>query len=286
MFGYACNETPELMPLPINLAHKLSYRLAKVRKKGILDYLRPDGKSQVTVEYKDGKPSRIHTILISTQHDPVIGTISDNEKIQEIIAKDLKEQVINHVFKKEKIKPDKDTKILINPSGRFVIGGPQGAAGLTGRKIIVDTYGGYSRHGGGAFSGKDPTKVDRSAAYAARYVAKNIVAAGLAEKCEIELAYAIGVAEPISILVDTFGTGKISDDNLSELVSKNFDLRPQGIINKFDLRGLPAKNGGKFYQKLAAYGHFGRTDLDIPWEETDKAETLKEQAEKYLTAKV
>ncbi len=286
MFGYACNETPELMPLPINLAHKLSYRLAKVRKKGILDYLRPDGKSQVTVEYKDGKPSRIHTILISTQHDPVIGTISDNEKIQEIIAKDLKEQVINHVFKKEKIKPDKDTKILINPSGRFVIGGPQGDAGLTGRKIIVDTYGGYSRHGGGAFSGKDPTKVDRSAAYAARYVAKNIVAAGLAEKCEIELAYAIGVAEPISILVDTFGTGKISDNNLSELVSKNFDLRPQGIINKFDLRGLPAKNGGKFYQKLAAYGHFGRTDLDIPWEETDKAETLKEQAEKYLTAKV
>lgn len=286
MFGYACNETPELMPLPINLAHKLSYRLAKVRKKGILDYLRPDGKSQVTVEYKDGKPSRIHTILISTQHDPVIGTISDNEKIQEIIAKDLKEQVINHVFKKEKIKPDKDTKILINPSGRFVIGGPQGDAGLTGRKIIVDTYGGYSRHGGGAFSGKDPTKVDRSAAYAARYVAKNIVAAGLAEKCEIELAYAIGVAEPISILVDTFGTGKISDDNLSELVSKNFDLRPQGIINKFDLRGLPAKNGGKFYQKLAAYGHFGRTDLEIPWEETDKAETLKEQAEKYLTAKV
>ena len=286
MFGYACNETPELMPLPINLAHKLSYRLAKVRKKGILDYLRPDGKSQVTVEYKDGKPSRIHTILISTQHDPVIGTISDNEKIQEIIAKDLKEQVINHVFKKEKIKPDKDTKILINPSGRFVIGGPQGDAGVTGRKIIVDTYGGYSRHGGGAFSGKDPTKVDRSAAYAARYVAKNIVAAGLAEKCEIELAYAIGVAEPISILVDTFGTGKISDNNLSELVSKNFDLRPQGIINKFDLRGLPAKNGGKFYQKLAAYGHFGRTDLDIPWEETDKAETLKEQAEKYLTAKV
>ena len=286
MFGYACNETPELMPLPINLAHKLSYRLAKVRKKGILDYLRPDGKSQVTVEYKDGKPSRIHTILISTQHDPVIGTISDNEKIQEIIAKDLKEQVINHVFKKEKIKHDKDKKILINPSGRFVIGGPQGDAGLTGRKIIVDTYGGYSRHGGGAFSGKDPTKVDRSAAYAARYVAKNIVAAGLAEKCEIELAYAIGVAEPISILVDTFGTGKISDNNLSELVSKNFDLRPQGIINKFDLRGLPAKNGGKFYQKLAAYGHFGRTDLDIPWEETDKAETLKEQEKKYLTAKV
>lgn len=286
MFGYACNETPELMPLPINLAHKLSYRLAKVRKKGILDYLRPDGKSQVTVEYKDGKPARIHTILISTQHDPVIGTISDNEKIQKIIAKDLKEQVIEHVFKKEKIKPDKDTKILINPSGRFVIGGPQGDAGLTGRKIIVDTYGGYSRHGGGAFSGKDPTKVDRSAAYAARYVAKNIVASGLAEKCEIELAYAIGVAEPISVLVDTFGTGKISDENLSELVSKNFDLRPQGIINKFDLRGLPAKNGGTFYQKIAAYGHFGRTDLDIPWEETDKIDILKKQAEKYLTAKV
>ena len=281
MFGYACNETPELMPLPISLAHKLSYRLSRVRKKGIVDYLRPDGKSQVTVEYKDGKPSRIHTILISTQHDPVIGTISDNSKVQEIIKNDIKQHVIDYVFKNERIKPDEDTIILVNPSGRFVIGGPQGDAGVTGRKIIVDTYGGYSRHGGGAFSGKDPTKVDRSAAYAARYVAKNIVKAGLAEKCEIELAYAIGVADPISILVDTFGTGKISDEDLAELVNNNFDLRPVGIINKFDLRNLPAKNGGKFYQKLAAYGHMGRTDIEVPWEETDKAEVLKTQAEKY-----
>lgn len=281
MFGYACDETPELMPLPISLAHKLSYRLSRVRKKGIVDYLRPDGKSQVTVEYVDGKPARIHTILISTQHDPVIGTESDNKKVQEIIQRDIKEHVIDYVFKNEKIKPDSDTIILVNPSGRFVIGGPQGDAGLTGRKIIIDTYGGYSRHGGGAFSGKDPTKVDRSAAYAARYVAKNIVKAGLAEKCEIELAYAIGVAEPVSIMVDTFGTGKISDEDLSELVGKNFDLTPAGIIKNFDLRNLPAKNGGKFYQKLAAYGHMGRTDIEVPWEETDKAETLKTQAEKY-----
>lgn len=281
MFGYACDETPELMPLPISLAHKLSYRLSRVRKKGIVDYLRPDGKSQVTVEYKDGKPSRIHTILISTQHDPVIGTISDNSKVQEIIKNDIRQNVIDYVFKNERIKPDENTIILVNPSGRFVIGGPQGDAGVTGRKIIVDTYGGYSRHGGGAFSGKDPTKVDRSAAYAARYVAKNIVKAGLAEKCEIELAYAIGLAEPISVLVDTFGTGKISDEDLAELVNNNFDLRPVGIIKKFDLRNLPAKNGGKFYQKLAAYGHMGRTDIEVPWEETDKAEVLKTQAEKY-----
>ena len=281
MFGYACNETPELMPLPISLAHRLSYRLSRVRKKGIVDYLRPDGKSQVTVEYVDGKPARIHTVLISTQHDPVIGTESDNQKVQAIIKKDIKEHVIDYVFKNEKIKPDENTIILVNPSGRFVIGGPQGDAGLTGRKIIVDTYGGYSRHGGGAFSGKDPTKVDRSAAYAARYVAKNIVKAGLAEKCEIELAYAIGVAEPVSVLVDTFGTGKISDDDLSELINKNFDLKPVGILNKFDLRNLPAKNGGKFYQKLAAYGHMGRTDLEVPWEETDKAEELQVQAQAY-----
>lgn len=281
MFGYACNETPELMPLPISLAHKLSYRLSRVRKKGIVDYLRPDGKSQVTVEYVDGKPARIHTVLISTQHDPVIGTISDNAKVQEIICNDIKQHVVDYVFKNERIKPDEKTIILVNPSGRFVIGGPQGDAGVTGRKIIVDTYGGYSRHGGGAFSGKDPTKVDRSAAYAARYVAKNIVKAGLAEKCEIELAYAIGVAEPISVLVDTFGTGKISDEDLAELVNNNFDLRPVGIINKFDLRNLPAKNGGKFYQKLAAYGHMGRTDIEVPWEETEKAESLKTQAEKY-----
>ena len=281
MFGYACNETPELMPLPISLAHKLSYRLSRVRKKGIVDYLRPDGKSQVTVEYVDGKPARIHTVLISTQHDPVIGTESNNEKVQEIINRDIREHVIDYVFKKEAIKPDENTIILVNPSGRFVIGGPQGDAGLTGRKIIVDTYGGYSRHGGGAFSGKDPTKVDRSAAYASRYVAKNVVASGIAEKCEIELAYAIGVAEPVSILVDTFRTGKISDDDISEIVNELFDLRPVAIINKFDLRGLPAKNGGKFYQKLAAYGHMGRTDIAVPWEETDMAEAISEKAEKY-----
>ena len=278
MFGYACNETPELMPLPISLAHKLSYRLAQVRKQGILSYLRPDGKSQVTVEYVGGKPSRIHTVLISTQHDDVIDGISDNAQIQAKIREDIKKYVIDYVFENETIKLDDETKILVNPSGRFVVGGPQGDAGLTGRKIIVDTYGGYSRHGGGAFSGKDPTKVDRSAAYASRYVAKNVVAAGLAEKCEIELAYAIGVAEPISIMVDTFGTGKISDDEISELVSKNFDLRPAAIIKNFDLRNLPAKNGGKFYQLLAAYGHMGRTDIDVPWEHTDKADALKSQA--------
>ena len=278
MFGYACNETPELMPLPISLAHKLSYRLAQVRKQGILSYLRPDGKSQVTVEYVDGKPARIHTVLISTQHDDVIDGISDNAKIQAKIREDIKKYVIDYVFENEEIKLDSETKILVNPSGRFVVGGPQGDAGLTGRKIIVDTYGGYSRHGGGAFSGKDPTKVDRSAAYAARYVAKNVVAAGLAEKCEIELAYAIGVAEPISIMVDTFGTGKVSDDEISKLVSKNFDLRPAAIIKNFDLRNLPAKNGGKFYQLLAAYGHMGRTDIDVPWEHTDKADALKSQA--------
>ncbi|MBR1619071.1 methionine adenosyltransferase [bacterium] len=278
MFGYACNETPELMPLPISLAHKLSYRLAQVRKQGLVDYLRPDGKSQVTVEYKDGKPFRIHTVLLSTQHNPSISGIADNEKVQEIIKNDLKKLVIDYVFESCDIKPDEDTIILINPSGRFVIGGPQGDSGLTGRKIIVDTYGGYSRHGGGAFSGKDPTKVDRSAAYASRYVAKNIVASGLAEKCEIELAYAIGVAEPLSIMVDTFGTGKISDEELSALVSKTFDLTPAGIINKFDLRNLPKKNGGKFYQLLAAYGHMGRTDINVPWELTDKAEELKQRA--------
>ena len=278
MFGYACNETPELMPLPISLAHKLSYRLAQVRKQGILSYLRPDGKSQVTVEYVEGKPSRIHTVLISTQHDDIIDGTSDNAQIQAKIREDIKKYVIDYVFESESIKLDADTIILVNPSGRFVVGGPQGDAGLTGRKIIVDTYGGYSRHGGGAFSGKDPTKVDRSAAYASRYVAKNIVASGLAEKCEIELAYAIGVAEPISIMVDTFGTGKISDEEISKLVSKNFDLRPAAIIKDFDLRNLPAKNGGKFYQLLAAYGHMGRTDIDVPWEHTDKAETLKSQA--------
>ena len=279
MFGYACDETPELMPLPISLAHRLAYRLAQVRKNGSLGYLRPDGKSQVTVEYVDGKPSRIDTIVLSTQHDPEINGVSDNKEVQDIIRQDLIEKLINPVFGDCNIKPDEKTKYLINPSGRFVIGGPQGDAGLTGRKIIVDTYGGYSRHGGGAFSGKDPTKVDRSAAYATRYVAKNIVAAGLASKCEVELGYAIGVAEPVSVMVDTFGTGKISDDDIAELIKKNFDLRPAAIIKQFDLRGLPAKNGGKFYQKLAAYGHMGRTDIDVPWEKTDKAAALKEQSQ-------
>lgn len=278
MFGYACNETPELMPLPISLAHKLAFKLSEVRKQGLLKYLRPDGKSQVTVEYKDGKPYKIHTILISTQHDPVVNGETDNHKIQAIIKKDLIELVVKTVFEQEELKPDEETKYLINPSGRFVIGGPQGDAGLTGRKIIVDTYGGYSRHGGGAFSGKDPTKVDRSAAYAARWVAKNIVAAGLADKCELELAYAIGVAEPISVMVDTFDTGKCSDEEICCLVKQNFDLRPAAIINQFDLRNLPAKNGGKFYQRLAAYGHMGRTDFFVPWEDTSKAKDLKEQS--------
>ena len=275
MFGYACDETPELMPLPISLAHKLAYRLTQVRKEGLLTYLRPDGKSQVSVEYVDDKPVRIDTVLLSTQHAVEIDGISDNSKVQERIYNDLKKYIIDYVFENESIKLDSETKILINPSGRFVVGGPQGDTGLTGRKIIVDTYGGYSRHGGGAFSGKDPTKVDRSAAYAARYVAKNIVAAGLASKCEIELAYAIGVAEPVSIFVDTFGTGKISDDEISELIRTNFDLRPAAIIKNFDLRNLPAKNNGKFYQKLAAYGHLGRTDLFVPWEQLDKVEVLK-----------
>lgn len=278
MFGYACNETPELMPLPISLAHKLAFRLTQVRKQGLLAYLRPDGKSQVTVEYRDGKPYRIDTILLSTQHDPEINGKSDNKDVQAIIKRDLIEYVVNYVFQSEALKPDSETKYLINPSGRFVIGGPQGDAGLTGRKIIVDTYGGYSRHGGGAFSGKDPTKVDRSAAYAARWVAKNIVAAGLAEKCELELAYAIGVAEPISVMVDTFGTGKCPDEEICCLVKNNFDLRPAAIINTFDLRGLPAKNDGKFYQRLAAYGHMGRTDFNVPWENTDKAQDLKKQS--------
>ena len=278
MFGYACNETPELMPLPISLAHRLSFRLAEIRKQHIVNYLRPDGKSQVTVEYREGKPFRIDTIVLSTQHDPEINGVSDNKRVQEIIREDLIKYVIDYVFQNEAIKPDSSTKYLINPSGRFVIGGPQGDAGLTGRKIIVDTYGGYARHGGGAFSGKDPTKVDRSAAYAARWVAKNIVAAGLAEKCEIELAYAIGVSRPVSVLVDTFGTGKVSDEALGEIVQKNFDLRPNAIIKQFDLRNLPAKNGGKFYQRLAAYGHIGRVDFAVPWEETQMAAKLESEA--------
>ncbi len=285
MFGFACDETPELMPLPISLAHRLAYRLAQVRKDRTLDYLRPDGKSQVSVEYKNGKPYRIDTIVISTQHDPEICGEIDNKKCQEIIRNDITAHVIDYVFKNETIKPDAATKYLINPSGRFVIGGPQGDAGLTGRKIIVDTYGGYSRHGGGAFSGKDPTKVDRSAAYAARWVAKNIVAAGLASKCEVELAYAIGVCQPVSVLVDTFDTGVVDDECIAKLVEKNFDLRPSAIIQEFDLRNLPAKNGGKFYQKLAAYGHVGRMDFEVPWEKINKVQTLKEQSTACIAAK-
>ncbi len=278
MFGFACNETPELMPMPISLAHRISRRLAAVRKTGELSYLRPDGKTQVSVAYEDGKPVGIDTILISTQHTATIGEITDGAAVQAKIKEDLWTAVVEPVFDDIDVKPDADTKFLVNPTGKFVIGGPQGDSGLTGRKIIVDTYGGYSRHGGGAFSGKDPTKVDRSAAYACRYVAKNIVAAGLADQCEVQLSYAIGVARPVSILIETFGTGKVDDDLLLDLVQKHFELRPAGIIQTFNLRGLPAQRGGRFYQDLAAYGHLGRTDLDLPWEKTDKAEILKKEA--------
>ena len=262
VFGFACNETEELMPLPISLAHKLSRQLAQVRKEGILPYLRPDGKTQVTIAYdEDGKPFRVDTIVISTQHHPDVTL--------EKITADMIEYVINPVVPEELI--DEHTKYFINPTGRFVIGGPQGDAGLTGRKIIVDTYGGYARHGGGAFSGKDPTKVDRSAAYAARYVAKNIVAAGLAEKCEVQIAYAIGVAQPVSIAINTFGTGIVSEDVLEKLVRKHFDLRPTGIIKMLDLLR-------PIYKHTATYGHFGRTDLDLPWEKTDLADVLRREA--------
>ena len=259
MFGYASNETPELMPYAISLAHKLALRLTEVRKNGTLTYLRPDGKTQVTVEYgEDGKPARLDAVVLSTQHS--------EDVTQEQIHADIKKHVFDVILPQEMI--DDNTKLFINPTGRFVIGGPHGDSGLTGRKIIVDTYGGYARHGGGAFSGKDCTKVDRSAAYAARYVAKNIVAAGLADKCEIQLSYAIGVAHPTSIMVDTFGTGKVSEEKLVEMIRENFDLRPAGIIKMLDLRR-------PIYKQTAAYGHFGRTDLDLPWEKTDKAEVLK-----------
>ena len=262
MFGYATNETEELMPYPISLAHKLALQLTKVRKDGTLKYLRPDGKSQVSVEYdENGKPVRLEAVVLSTQHDPDV--------TQEQIHADIKKYVFDPVLPKELV--DANTKFFINPTGRFVIGGPHGDAGLTGRKIIVDTYGGYARHGGGAFSGKDCTKVDRSAAYAARYVAKNIVAAGLADKCEIQLSYAIGVAQPTSVMVDTFGTGKLSDEKLVDIIRENFDLRPAGIIKMLDLRR-------PIYKQTAAYGHFGRNDLDLPWEKVDKVDVLK----KYL----
>ena len=259
MFGYATNETEEYMPYPISLAHKLARKLTEVRKNGTLKYLRPDGKSQVTVEYdENGKPSRLDAVVLSTQHDPEVS--------QEQIHEDIKKYVFDTVLPQDMI--DENTKFFVNPTGRFVIGGPHGDSGLTGRKIIVDTYGGYARHGGGAFSGKDCTKVDRSAAYAARYVAKNIVAAGLADKCEIQLSYAIGVAHPTSVMVDTFGTGKLNDEKLVEIIRENFDLRPAGIIKMLDLRR-------PIYKQTAAYGHFGRNDIDVPWEKTDKVEMLK-----------
>ncbi len=263
MFGYACDETPELMPLPISLAHKLAKKLTEVRKNGTLSYLRPDGKSQVTVEYDGNEIKRVDTVVISTQHGPDISL--------EQLREDIKKYVIYEIIPKDLM--DENTKFFINPTGRFVIGGPQGDSGLTGRKIIVDTYGGYSRHGGGAFSGKDPTKVDRSAAYAARYVAKNIVASKIASKCEVQLAYAIGIAKPVSVMVDTFSTGIIPDEKIEEIVSKLFDLRPEAIIKELDLRK-------PIYRKLAAYGHMGREDLDVNWEKTDKADLIAEMAKK------
>ncbi|NEQ35717.1 MAG: methionine adenosyltransferase [Okeania sp. SIO3I5] len=286
MFGFACNETPELMPLPISLAHRVCRQLTKVRKDGKLTYLRPDGKSQVTIAYEDGRPVGIDTILISTQHTATIGELTELTEIQAKIKEDLWKYVVEPIFTDIEIKPDSQTRFLVNPTGKFVIGGPQGDCGLTGRKIIIDTYGGYSRHGGGAFSGKDPTKVDRSAAYACRYIAKNIVAAGLAEKCEVQISYAIGVARPVSMMIETFGTSKVDEDKLLEVVKENFELRPAGIIQTFNLRKLPGERGGRFYQDVAAYGHLGRTDLDLPWEKLDKVELLKEAFSPQLAATV
>jgi len=284
MFGYACDETPEMMPLPISLAHRLALQLAKVRHEKLLDYLLPDGKTQVSIDYKEGIPVSINTILISTQHSAEIDGITDEKEIREKIKKDLWNYVVLPATDDLDIKPtSKQTRFLVNPTGKFVVGGPQGDAGLTGRKIIVDTYGGYARHGGGAFSGKDPTKVDRSAAYAARYVAKSIVKAKLAKKAEVQLSYAIGVAKPISILVETFGTGIISQANLTELIKKIFDLRPAAIIKEFDLKNLPKKMDGEFYRKTASYGHFGRNDLNLPWENTkEKARQLVEASKEFL----
>jgi len=272
MFGYACDETPELMPLPISLAHRLARRLAAVRHDGTLGYLLPDGKTQVSVVYENDQPVAIDTILISTQHEAVIDGISDDKGLRERIAQDLWTHVVEPATSDLSLRPQRDTtRFLVNPTGKFVVGGPQGDAGLTGRKIIVDTYGGYARHGGGAFSGKDPTKVDRSAAYAARHVAKALVAAGLARKAEVQLSYAIGVARPVSILVETFGTGTVDNAALTDLVQQHFDLRPGAIIESFNLRGMPKARGGRFYQDVAAYGHFGRADLDLPWENVDAA---------------
>jgi S-adenosylmethionine synthetase len=278
MFGFACDETPELMPLPISLAHRLARRLAEVRHDGTLPYLLPDGKTQVSVVYEDDKPVAIDTILISTQHAPEIEGISEEKAIRERIAADLWSHVVEPATADLTLKPSKEsTRFLVNPTGKFVVGGPQGDAGLTGRKIIVDTYGGYARHGGGAFSGKDPTKVDRSAAYAARYVAKAIVAAGLAKKAEVQLSYAIGVARPVSILVESFGTSTLGNDSLTALVQEHFDLRPGAIIETFGLRTLPQQRGGRFYRDVAAYGHFGRSDLNLPWEDVDAiAQTLQQ----------
>lgn len=278
MFGFACDETPEFMPMPIALAHRLARQLSVVRKNGTLPYLRPDGKTQVTVVYENNKPVAIDTILISTQHDAAIKGCTDEAEVQKRIKADLWTYVILPSFADTSVKPDDQTRYLVNPTGKFVIGGPQGDSGLTGRKIIVDTYGGYARHGGGAFSGKDPTKVDRSAAYASRHAAKNIVAAGLASKCELQISYAIGVARPTSMHIDTFGTGKVDDETLLRLVKDHFDLRPAAIIKNFDLQNLPSTRKGRFYQDVAAYGHMGRDDLDLPWERLDKVELLKKNA--------